>query len=144
MKEINSSSEKISNFNRATEEIAFRTGILALSAAVEAAGKGEEGLGLAVVADERRNLAHRGATYAGVAERLGALASGNSGSSDRTDGRDGSLAQFAAVSTYSADLSALDHSLDEAGRPKAFAPVGTASLSHGRNKIPMEKTESNF
>ncbi len=61
MKEINSSSRKISDIVSLIDEIAFQTNLLALNAAVEAARAGEQGRGFAVVATEVRNLAQRSA-----------------------------------------------------------------------------------
>ncbi len=59
MKEIGSSSSKISQIISVINDIAFQTNLLALNAAVEAARAGEKGKGFAVVASEVRNLAQR-------------------------------------------------------------------------------------
>lgn len=61
MRDIHTSSNRISDIIGTIDGIAFQTNILALNAAVEAARAGESGRGFAVVASEVRSLAGRSA-----------------------------------------------------------------------------------
>ncbi|WP_435928542.1 methyl-accepting chemotaxis protein [Dryocola sp. BD613] len=70
MKNVRSSSQRISEITTVINSIAFQTNILALNAAVEAARAGDQGKGFAVVAGEVRNLAQRSAQSAKEIESL--------------------------------------------------------------------------
>jgi methyl-accepting chemotaxis protein-like sensor len=80
MKEITDSTEKISKIIRVIDEIAFQANILALNAALEAAGANEAEPGLDVVSEDgsklasavagQEELANHASTLSALLERL--------------------------------------------------------------------------
>ena len=70
IQEIGKCSEQIGTIIEAIEDIASQTNLLALNAAIEAARAGEAGKGLAVVAEQVKNLANESSKAAGRTTEL--------------------------------------------------------------------------
>jgi methyl-accepting chemotaxis protein/methyl-accepting chemotaxis protein-1 (serine sensor receptor) len=117
MRDINSSSDKISRIIKAIDEIAFQTNILALNAAVEAARAGSAGLGFAVVADEVRNLAQRCATAA--KDTAGLIEESIATSKDGKNKLDQVAGSVQALTRHTEELAALVRQVNDGSQRQA-------------------------
>ena len=88
-------------------------------------------------------LAAQAQTLYDVAERVRALVNGSSGGS-KLENRSQRSKAPAAISSHSADLSALGSSLDKAGRARVAAPAPVANRLQSRETFPLDDNDSNF
>ena len=112
------------------DEIAFQTSLLALNAGVEAARAGETGRGFAVVATEVRALAQRSAD---ASKEIKGLISASS--AQVKQGVDLVVSAGAALDRIFAQVSEIDHSVDEIAGAASAQAAGVQTVNTGVSSI---------
>jgi methyl-accepting chemotaxis protein/methyl-accepting chemotaxis protein-1 (serine sensor receptor) len=79
-----------------------------------------------------------------IVERVRQLVGGSSEDARRDNGTQRDSVAPSKASSHSADLSALGHALQKAGRTHPVAPAAISAPSHGVEAFPLDDTESNF